>query len=561
MRKFCFLPAALLAALVSSPLTAQQSGAEAAVTLNRMMSRYAVTDAPGCTAGVSIARDTLTYGFGLAELEAAVPVSPSTIFEAGSVSKQVTAAAIVLLSLDGKLSLGDDVHKYIPELPQYASRITIRNLLNHTSGLRDWGNVAALSGWPRGSRVYNNRIVVDIASHQQNLNYTPGEHYSYTNTGYNLLAVIVARVTGMSFSQFTREHIFVPLGMTSSSWRDDYTRVVPGRATAYARVQGEWHLDMPFDNAHGNGGMLTTVQDLLRFTHGLETGAVAGSAGASSFIQEMHRQGVLNSGRTIPYASGLIVTSWRGLKEVNHSGSTAGYRAFLTRLPDKAIAVAVLCNSAAVNPTSLARQILDSIAVPLAAGPATASASASITAPRTAAARSDSTARSLAGAYRNARAGQLALVSVRAGGVAVGNSPVFSAATDGALLNATGGRLVPITREAGADRQGFYVIDAGDSTLYEPVDTSRVRPEELAQYAGTFISDEADGIFTVLVRDSVLVRRDRYGVVQPLRPAYRDSFLAGSSVISFVRGVDGRVVGLNARSDRAWAVWFRKVVR
>ena len=173
--------------------------------IDRLFER-ATADTPGCVVGVAQAgKPAWIKAYGMADLEHGVPNTASTIFEAGSVSKQFTAAAIALLAQDGKLGLDDAVRKYIPELPDYGAPLTIRHMLNHTSGLRDWGEVARIGGLPRGSRVYTNADVLDIASRQSVLNFTPGTHWSYSNTGYNLAAIIVERISGKSFSTFTRE--------------------------------------------------------------------------------------------------------------------------------------------------------------------------------------------------------------------------------------------------------------------------------------------------------------------------------------------------------------------
>jgi CubicO group peptidase (beta-lactamase class C family) len=520
---------------------AKVSAQASAARIDAIFSRYATAGSPGCAIGLSTASDTVARGYGLADLEHDVPVNSNTIFEAGSVSKQVTAAAIVLLALDGKLSFDDDVRKFVPELPQYPQRITIRHLLNHTSGLRDWGSVVALAGWPRGSRVYNHRIVVDVASRQKSLNYPPGTHYSYTNTGYNLLAVIVARISGQSFADFTRDRIYTPLGMTSSSWRDDYTRVVKGRAVAYSPAANGWRLDMPFENAHGNGGMLTTVQDLLRFTKNLETGKLGGPR----FIEEMHRQARLNSGKEITYASGLVVSEWRGLKEVSHSGATGGYRTYLTRLPERGVAVAVLCNAANANPTALARQVLETVVTP----PVAAT-------PRPAVADSLSVAR-LLGTYRNTRVGQPVRMTWRNGQLAVGNGLLLSPQPDGRYQSQTGD-IVVFDAPRGGARAGFYVLTRDDSTRYEPVEAYTPTAADIAAYLGTYSSDEAEATFEVVADGTNIRLRDRYGNLQAMLPSYRDSFTSGGTIVTFVRTSAGKVTAINVGSDRAWSVRFDK---
>ena len=178
-------------------------------------------------------KPVLAKGYGMADLEHDVPITPDTIFEAGSVSKQFTAAAVLLLARDGKLSLDDPVRKYIPELPDYGAPLTIRHMLNHTSGLRDWGSVAGIAGWPRTTRVHTHAHVLDIVSPPAARSTSRRARWSYSNTGFNLAAIIVSRVSGMPFADFTRERLFQPLGMTHTSWRDDYTRIVKGRAMAY----------------------------------------------------------------------------------------------------------------------------------------------------------------------------------------------------------------------------------------------------------------------------------------------------------------------------------------
>src|SRR6185503_12224989 len=211
-----------------------------------------VGPAPGCAAAVSLNGEVVfEKAFGLADMEFNVPNTPQTIFESGSVAKQFTAAAIVLLQQDGKLSIDDPVRKYVPELPDYGVPLTIRHLLNHTSGIRDWGTVMALTGAGRGDRGVTQDLAFDIIIHQRALDFTPGAEYSYSNSGYNLVAIIVERVSKQKFAAFLEERLFKPLGMNHSSLRDDYQRIVPGRAQAYARQgTGPWRLNMPFMNVY-----------------------------------------------------------------------------------------------------------------------------------------------------------------------------------------------------------------------------------------------------------------------------------------------------------------------
>ena len=323
--------------------------------VDALFARWTATT-PGCAVGVgSGGRSVLERAYGMADLEHDVRNKPDTIFEAGSVSKQFTAAAVLLLVRDGKIALEDPVRKYIPELPDYRTPLTIRHMLNHTSGLRDWGSLAGIAGWPRGSRVHTHAHVVEILSRQTALNFTPGSRYSYSNSGYNLAAVLVARVSGMSFAEFSQKRLFQPLGMTRTSWRDDYTLVLKDRAIAYAGAAGGFRLDMPFENVHGNGGLLTTVGDLLRWNENFVTPKV----GDADFVKLQQTTVPFTSGTMQTYAFGLMIGTYKGVREVSHSGSTAGYRAHLMRYPDQHVSVAVLCNAGTANATQLARSVAD----------------------------------------------------------------------------------------------------------------------------------------------------------------------------------------------------------
>jgi CubicO group peptidase (beta-lactamase class C family) len=355
-RRFIAGAAGALACAVAATLAVARAQApDAAARVDRVFAKW-TSETPGCAVGVATGgRVTLAKGYGMADLEHDAAITPDTIFEAGSVSKQFTAASVLWLAREKKLSLDDPVRTYVPELPPYSPDITIRHMLTHTSGLRDWGSIAAIAGWPRTTRAHSHAHVLEIASHQRALNFTPGTRWSYTNTGFNLAAIIVERVSGQSFQEFTRAHLFQPLGMTHTSWRDDYTRIVKGRAIAYRERDGIFSTDMPFENVYGNGGLLTTVGDLLKWNEHYDA-APEGDPLSSAAQQQ---PGTFNDRRTHGYALGLFVGSYRGVREVSHSGSTAGYNAFLTRFPDQHVSVAVLCNATSGQATQYAHAVAD----------------------------------------------------------------------------------------------------------------------------------------------------------------------------------------------------------
>ena len=351
----------LIAAIVvlAQPLIPAQQGAAVApapaAAVDEIFSKW-TSSTPGCAVGIAVGgKPVLMKAYGMADLEHDVRNTPETIFEAGSVSKQFTAMAVQLLASEGKLSIDDQVRKYIPELPDYGKSLTIRHMLSHTSGLRDWGSIESIAGWPRTTREYTHAHVLEIVSRQKSLNFDPGTHWSYSNTGFNLAAIIVSRVSGMPFAEFSKQRIFTPLGLTHTSWRDDHTRIVKGRAIAYAFENGEYHIEMPFENVHGNGGLLTTVGDLLAWNKHL----VNPKVGNPKLIAEMTTVGRFNDGKPLAYGLGFFVEEYRGVHNVYHSGSTAGYRAHLNRFTDSDTSVAVLCNGSNGDASRSANRVSD----------------------------------------------------------------------------------------------------------------------------------------------------------------------------------------------------------
>jgi CubicO group peptidase (beta-lactamase class C family) len=379
----------LAASLTGPPAGAQPAPVDNGQALDALFARWNHSDTPGCALGVAAAGAPPVFKvYGSADLEHDVPIRADTVFEAGSVSKQFTAASILLLVQQGKLALSDDVRRYLPELPDYGSPVTIDDLLSHTSGLRDWGEVEALAGWPRTSRVYTPSDVLAITARQRSLNYPPGTKYSYTNTGYNLAAIIVERLSGQNLARFSQEHLFTPLSMTHTSWRDDFRRIVKGRAIAYAAASaGHYEQLMPFEDTYGHGGLLTTVGDLLKWNEALTRGALGAQVTAA-----LQHPASLRDGQPIGYARGLTVGTWLGTPEVAHSGATAAYRTWLGRYPQAQLSLALLCNAADAESVTLAHSVAK-LFLPAQAAPASARTAPGGGAPAGAEARSTAAAR------------------------------------------------------------------------------------------------------------------------------------------------------------------------
>ncbi|HEU4557865.1 MAG TPA: serine hydrolase domain-containing protein [Longimicrobium sp.] len=538
-RYLLFAPLALFAA----PAVAQT---DPAVRVDSLFAAWNKPESPGCAVGVSRnGRTVLSRAYGSANLEYGIPNTPATIFEAGSVSKQFTAAAIVRLAQQGKLSLDDNVRRHVPEVPDYGTPITLRHLLNHTSGLRDWGAVMSLAGWPRGTRIYTHAHALDVISRQRSLNFTPGAEYSYSNTGYNLLAMIVERVSGMSFAEFSRRELFEPLGMTSTQWRDDFTRTVKGRSSAYTLSNGAWHLQMPFENVHGNGGLLTTVDDLLKWNHALDSGTVAG-------MDTLETQGVLSNGRKIAYALGLSVGEFRGLREVSHSGATAGYRAYLARYPETGVSVALLCNAGNADPELALRAAALFMADRLRPeGPPAAAAPVAV---------EPVELQRRAGVYRNRRTGAPLRMAVVDGKLRTGGGTELVPAGGGVFRFGTAGTRLEFVD--GSPVQLRVVYPDADTVMFEPAAAADSSAANLARYAGEYRSDEAEATYTAAVVDGRLVLKMRPDVTLRLTPVYADAFTGpGGSIVRFIRGRNGRMEAFTLGTERVRELRFDRVGR
>ena len=544
-----FLGAALCA--LAPALASAQLSSDVSAKIDAVFARFD-RKTPGC--GVGLARDgkpLFIKGYGAANLEYGIANSDSTVFESGSVAKQFTAAAIVLLAHDGKLSLDDDIHKYLPEVPSFGGqKITIRNLLTHTSGLRDQWGLLGIEGRGPGTQVHSPLTTLDLVVHQKMLNFPPGSAYLYSNTGYALLGLIVQRVSGKTLDAFTQERLFRPLGMTHTQWRDDFTEVVPNRATAYSgSAANGFHTDMPFTNMIGNGGLLSTMGDLLKWNENLDNPKIGGRALTEALETRMR----LTNGRTISYALGLEVGAYRGVREVGHSGSTAGYRTHLARYPEQHVSIAVWCNNASAGPTQLLHQIADLVvtfppAAPVAQG-----------APRV-----DVSAADLArwsGLYRDRMTDQTITFSP-AGGALIspggrGGATTWSARSATTFQSPQGAATFS---GSGASRSMMLVRADGDTARFDAV-AAAATPLPLNDFVGTYASDELDVRLTITKAGDKLVMHRRPADDVELRPAYADGFQAGEGFgsLRFARDARGAVTGFAIFAGRVLDVRFKRV--
>ena len=344
--------AAALGAGLSAGSSPAASGNEA---VDAVFEPFTRPGSPGCA--VAVYKDgKIAYerGYGLASLEHDLPITPASVFYLGSVSKQFTAFAAALAIKDGRLSADDPIRKHLPELPEYTSKITVRHLLHHTSGLRDYNTLLSIAG-RRGDEAFDNATVLRITARQKKLNFEPGSEYLYSNTGYTLLATIVERATKTPFAQFAAARIFEPLDMKVTHYHTDETRLVTNRAFAFTRQGDGVVLDTPNNERAGAGGVFSSVRDLLNWDENFYTARVGGR----EVIEMVQTPGKLNDGSTLNYAWGLQLGRYRGARLVEHSGSLGGYRAHLMRFPDAHYSLAALCNLSTSNPGALLRQVAD----------------------------------------------------------------------------------------------------------------------------------------------------------------------------------------------------------
>jgi CubicO group peptidase (beta-lactamase class C family) len=565
-------PAALLAVpLIAAALTAAPIAAHAqhivgtrdarALRADSVFQRFDRTDSPGCALGVYQDGKVLyARGYGMASLEHGVALSPRSVLDVGSISKQFTAMAILMLQKEGKLSLDDPIRKYIPEMPAYADKITLRRALSQTSGLRDlytmWGQTGRTFA---GDTVDALRVITRSAEP----NYEPGARYLYTNSGWILAAQTIYRLTGKTLAQFAQERIFSPLGMHDTRYLADVTTIIPNGAEGYApRPGGGFRVSRStYDGAIvGAGAVHTTVEDFGRWLNNYDSATVGGR----DIIETMTTATKLNdgspatSGRTQAYAVGLSVGTLRGLRTVSHGGSWAGYRGHFLRFPDQRFAVATFCNLTTSGPDSLARKVAgiylgdrmqpDSATIwttTLAAAPRAELPTASL--------------RPLAGVWRNVERGEVRRTRL------IGDT-LFSIAGERTRMVPIGGgrfRAGPSTeiRFEGDEPSPSRMIvrTTGDAVTFTRADTVALTPAQLAEYAGNYRNEEVEATHTWKVEKAELVlyvNDRRLGV---LEPSYKDGFTRGGSVIDVQRDAKGRITGFVVESGRVRHLRFTRM--
>jgi CubicO group peptidase (beta-lactamase class C family) len=317
----------------------------------------------GCALGVARNGQFLyKNGYGYANLDWDIPIIPTTVFYVGSVSKQFTAAAIVLLAHEGKLSLDDNIREYLPEMPHHDPPVTIRHVIHHTSGIPDMYRVMANSGLSTWNRL-SKEEALELLS-QQELDFDPGERYQYSNGGYFALSMIIERAGGQTLGEYAQERIFGPLGMSDTHFHDNPVHIVKRRAMSYERID-EQHtvsgVEEPeyYQSYQGNfalpgaGGLYTTVEDMIKWDRNF----LDNHLGGPDFLELMHSKGVLNNGEVLDYAFAIREDEHRGLRILEHTGSYMGFKAYYVRFPEQLFSAWVLCNMGDIVPRDLGLEV------------------------------------------------------------------------------------------------------------------------------------------------------------------------------------------------------------
>jgi CubicO group peptidase (beta-lactamase class C family) len=532
-----------------------------ALRADSVFQRFDRTDSPGCALGVyQDGKILYARGYGMASLELGVALSPRSVLDVGSISKQFTAMSMLMLQKEGKLNLDDPIRKYIPEMPAYGDKITLRRALSQTSGLRDlyvmWGQTGRAFA---GDTVDALRIITRSAEP----NYEPGSRYLYTNSGWILAAQIVYRLTGKTLAQFAEERIFGPLGMKDTRYLADASMIIPGLATAYSPRQGGAAgfrvARSAYDGAiMGAGAVHTTVEDFGKWLNNYDVGEIGGR----DIVEIMTTATKLNngnpaaSGANLAYAVGLTVGTLRGLRVVSHGGSWAGYRGHFYRFPDQRFAVATFCNLSTSGPDSLARKVAG-----IYLGDRMQPDSALIwTTALNAAPRVEvpvSSLRSLTGVWRNVERGEVRRTRF------IGDTLFSLGGERTRLVPLDGGRFRAGTsseiRFDGDPPTRMIVRTSGDSVTYTRADTTAVTPAQLTEFAGEYRNDEIEATHTWKVEKGQLVvyaNNRRLGV---LEPSYKDGFTRGDNVIDVQRDAKGRITGFVVEAGRVRHLRFTRV--
>ena len=559
MMPFRFFALLLLSALVQPTVWSQTAATQAerpSEQVDKLFEKMDRTISPGCA--VAAMRDgKILYqrGYGMADLDHNVPITAETVFHVASMSKQFTAAAIVMLAQERKLSLDDEVRKYVPELPDFGAPVTLRQLVYHTSGLRDQWELLGLAGWRYSLDLITDDDVLSIMSRQKDLNFPPGSKHMYSNTGYTLLAQVVKRASGQSFREFTTSRIFQPLGMRNTHFRDDHAEIVKNMAYGYVPAKDTFRISITNFDTVGATSLLTTIEDLALWDENFYNPRVGGP----EMIRQMLERGKLSDGEQLDYAFGLVIGKHRGLATVDHAGGDAGYRSDMIRFPDQHFTAVCLCNRADSNPSELTLQVAEIyLAKEMTAADKVGAGSGKTVqlAPEKLAAK--------VGTYIKAEGGQTLSITLKDDKLHI--TP--GAGEDSYEMNALSENdfrlaTAPIDFKFEALKPGGplrLIVKHGEDKpeVFEAVSPFTPSTSELSSCVGFYYSEEIEPIYVMKIDDGKLVLHTLKNKPDTLRPITPDLFAGSIGKIRFKRNGQRQVSGFVLNADHVRNMRFQK---
>ncbi len=534
-----------------------------AARVDRLFAQWNRSDTPGCSVGVSRnGRVVYQSGYGMASLELGVRITPSHVFPAASISKQFTAMSILLLMQRGQLSLDGDVATYIPEWTDHGSPITIRNLLNHTSGLRDAFLLQGLAP-PREDGSDPNEAILQILAQARGLNFPPGSEFQYNNGAYNLLGTIVKRLSGKPLREFADANICQPFGMTHTHFHDDPSMVVQSRVSGYHQDGRGFRVASENGGIIGNAGLQTTVGDLLLWEQNFANPRV----GDRALLDAMQTPGMPTSwGEGSAYGFGVEIAKHRGLRTIGHAGGDRGISSYVVRYPDQDFAVALLCNldniGEAGGATRLSQQVAE-IYLSDVPGPEQRKGEGGTSPPVP---PSPEQLASKVGLYRDTSDDSVGRFILRDGklraSLGAGEEPSVELTPIGVDRFAVPGTPIIVEFAPVSDGRAHEVrvTGAGKPKVSQLVSAFTPSPEQLRAFELEYRSAEVSGTYRFSALNGGLVLHIPGRADVQFQPVFGDAF-AGDilGVVKFSRGTGGVVTRFPANSDGARRLPFERV--